>query len=458
MFFSQQSVVLLYLTAAMIWRLRTHMARWTAMVVVCAFCQGWTLSARAQNPTVSISFLTHWPPETVAKLSAAVKAYMKDHPGTSIQIRAVPFADLLTTLRSQAGGSNAPTLASIYSLWLPELVRDAIVTEAPEADAAEIRKDWSESAVTAATVDGKIYGYPNEIDLYALNYNKELFAAAGIAGPPKTWDELLADAERLTKREGGHVTQQGFGSINSWAAGVVHPFASLLASNGGALVVDGKPALDSKAATETFGFIQKLIDAKVTDPSMGTADANTTGPYLDNFIAGKTAMIIMANWWESALRAGMGQHFANVATAPIPVGPSGNGSHAISYSWLTVVNAAASETQRRAAWDFLRWLDSPESGQNGASAMGDLLVSMGILPSRQSDVAAFSQRLASNFLAGYVSQLKAAQPFPVVLGGQEFTDALQHHLEAMQFGQERAPQAQAQAQRDAASILGNAAR
>jgi hypothetical protein len=95
----------------------------------------------------------------------------------------VPFADLLTTLCSQAGGSNAPTLASIYCLWLPELVRDAIVTETPEADAVEIKKDWSESAVSAATVSGKIYGYPNEIDLYALNYNQELFAAAGITGP-----------------------------------------------------------------------------------------------------------------------------------------------------------------------------------------------------------------------------------------------------------------------------------
>jgi multiple sugar transport system substrate-binding protein len=56
---------------------------------------------------------------------------------------------------------------------------------------------------------------------------------------------------------------------------------------------------------------------------------------------------------------------------------------------------------------------------------------MGILPSSQSDVAAFSQRLASNFLAGYVSQLKAAQPFPVVLGGQEFTDALQQDPELL---------------------------
>ena len=82
-------------------------------------------------------------------------------------------------------------------------------------------------------VDGALYGVPNEIDLYALNYNKRLFEAAGIDGPPTTWDELIADAKALTVRDGDRITQQGFGLINSWAAGVVHPFASLLASNGG---------------------------------------------------------------------------------------------------------------------------------------------------------------------------------------------------------------------------------
>ena len=31
-------------------------------------------------------------------------------------------------------------------------------------------------------MDGTIYGYPNEINTYALNYNKRLFAEAGIDG------------------------------------------------------------------------------------------------------------------------------------------------------------------------------------------------------------------------------------------------------------------------------------
>src|SRR5262249_49880468 len=188
--------------------------------------------------------------------------------------------------------------------------------------ADEVKANWPQSVIDAASVAGKVYGYPNEIDLYALNYNKRLFAEAGIAAPPKTWDEFLADAQKLTKPG-----QQGFGLINSWAAGVAHPFVSLLASTGGALAAAGKPALDSKNATETFGLIEKLIKSKASDPTMGTADANTTGPFLDNFVSGKTAMIIMANWWEGALKAGMGDKFADIATAPIPVGPSGDASH-----------------------------------------------------------------------------------------------------------------------------------
>nr|WP_246429678.1 extracellular solute-binding protein [Prosthecomicrobium pneumaticum] len=403
---------------------------------------------------VTVSFLTHWPPETVAKLEAAAAAYRKDHPGVAVTVRAVPFGDLLTTIRSSAGQASGPTIAGIYDLWLPELVRDKLVAAAPDTNAAEVKAEWPAGVATAASVGGTVYGYPNEIDVYALNYNKKLFAEAGIDAPPKTWDELVAAAAKLSDKDAG---RQGFGMINSWAAGVVHPFASLLASNGGALVVDGKPALDSDAAKETFALYETLVKAGSSEATMGTADANTTGPFLDNFVSGKTGMIIMANWWESALKAGMGDAFADIATAPIPVGPKGDGPHSISYSWLTVVSAAAAPAEQKAAWDFLAWLNGPTSGANGASAMGDILQSMGILPTRKSDVAAFKDRLDTPFLAGYVSVLEEARPFPVVLGGQEFTEALQAQIEAVQFGQASAADAAAAAQADAVSILERAA-
>lgn len=398
-----------------------------------------------------ISFLTHWGPDTTALLEKAAAKYTESHPDTTVTVRAVPFGDLLTTLRTSGGGADGATIAGIYDAWLPDLARDKLVAPAPDAVAADVKANWPAGVTNAASIGGTLYGIPNEIDVYALNYNKRLFAEAGIDGPPKTWDEFIADAEKLTDASKG---QQGFGMINSWAAGVLHPFSSLLVSNGGDLVVDGKPVLDSPQAKETFDLYEKLIKSGYSVPAMATADANTTGPFLDNFVSGKTGMIIMANWWESALKAGMGDSFADIATAPIPVGPSGDVPRSISYSWMTVVNAQASAEEQAAAWDFLTWLNGPDSGPNGASAMADILMSMGILPSRTSDVTAFGDRLGSDdFLKGYTETLANAKPFPVVLGGQEFSEALQQQLEAIQFGQATAADAQATAQTDATEIL-----
>ncbi|WP_423068642.1 ABC transporter substrate-binding protein [Devosia sp. CN2-171] len=409
------------------------------------------LSSTALVQAADVSFLTHWAPDTVAKLEAAAATYTAGHPDTRITVRAVPFGDLLTTLRTSGGGAGGATIAGIYDAWLPDLAKDQLVAAVPEAIAAETKANWPAGVIGAASIGGTLYGIPNEIDVYALNYNKKLFEEAGIAEAPKTWDEFLAAAEKLTDKSKG---QQGFGLINSWAAGVLHPFSSLLVSNGGDLVVDGKPTLDTEAAKQTFELYEKLIKSGYADPAMATADANTTGPFLDSFVSGKTGMIIMANWWESALKAGMGDNFANVATAPIPVGPSGDVPRSISYSWMTVVNAKASAEEQAAAWDFLNWLNGPESGPDGASAMGDILMSMGILPSRTSDGAAFAERLSSDpFLKGYTDTLANAKGFPVVLGGQEFSESLQKTLEAIQFGQVSAADAAAQAQADATEIL-----
>jgi len=409
------------------------------------------LSSTALVQAADVSFLTHWAPDTVAKLEAAAATYTQAHPDTKITVRAVPFGDLLTTLRTSGGGAGGATIAGIYDAWLPDLAKDQLVAAVPDAIAANTKANWPAGVIGAASIGGVLYGIPNEIDVYALNYNKKLFAEAGITEAPKTWDEFLAAAEKLTDKSKG---QQGFGLINSWAAGVLHPFSSLLVSNGGDLVVDGKPTLDSEAAKQTFELYEKLIKSGYSDPAMATADANTTGPFLDSFVSGKTGMIIMANWWESALKAGMGDNFADIATAPIPVGPSGDAARSISYSWMTVVNAKASAEEQAAAWDFLNWLNGPESGPNGASAMGDILMSMGILPSRTSDGTAFADKLAGDaFLKGYTETLANAKGFPVVLGGQEFSESLQKTLEAIQFGQLSAADAQATAQADATEIL-----
>ena len=412
--------------------------------------------AVGQSPAagpVTISYLTHWGPDQVAVLDAIGKAYTAENPNVTVEIRAVPFGDLLTTLTTQATSPGGPTITGIYNLWLPDLVKAGVVAPVPEPQLTDITTNWPASAVAGASVDDVLYGYPNEINTYALNYNKRLFAEAGIDAPPTTWDELIADAQALTKKDGDVITQQGLGLINSWAAGVVHPWYSMVASDGGDIVDGTTPTLADGAAAETMALYERLVgELGVTDPSLGTADANTAGPFMDNFANGNTAMIIMANWWKGSLEAAMGDAFSDIATAPIPVGPNGEGSHPVSYEWLTVVNANQTPEQQAAAWDFLEFLHGDDSAEVG-SGMGGILVAMGIIPSRTSDTTAFADDLSAPFLQAYIQALPDAVPFPMISGGQELSEMIQKKLEGIMFGELTAADAAAQAQTEAEAIL-----
>lgn len=413
-------------------------------------------SAPSANSNVTITYLTHWSGPQVDQLKQAIAAYNKVEPNVTINVRTVPFGNLLTTITTQGGSASGPTIMGIYNLWMPQLVQNDLLAPAPDTNIQDIQQAYSSSINSAVQVNGKTYGYPNEVDLYALNYNKALFQEAGIAGPPRTWNELVSDAKKLTKRDSsGNFIQQGFGIINSWNSGVVHPWLSLVNSDGGQLLSsDHKPLLNTTPSEETTNLYYQLIFTdKTTDPAMNQANASTTGPFLDNFANGKTAMIIMANWWESDLQASMGNKFTNVATAPIPVGPSGNQSRSVSYSWSTVVNSHASQAEQDAAWKFLKWLNGPQSGQNGSSAMGDILMGMGILPSRTTDLQAHQSQLNSPFISTYVAELPNSMPFPTVLGGDELTTSLQKSIESVMFGQNSPQQGMQQAQANLSQIL-----
>jgi multiple sugar transport system substrate-binding protein len=409
-------------------------------------------SGSSANGDVTITYLTHWGPDQVKQLQAVAASFHEKNPKVTIKVQAVPFANLLSTLQTQGSSPNGPTIASIYDLWLPSLIKNGALAKAPSDVTSSVKSDWPSNLAEDVSSNGSVYGIPNEVDLYALNYNKALFQQAGITSPPTTWDELQADAKKLTNSGAG---QQGFGVITNWAAGSIHPFLSLAASNGGSFLNKDKDAaaLTSSNDQAVAQLYAQLVKDGSTVPSMSAANADTTGPYLDNFANGKTGMIIMANWWQSALKKTMGNKFSDIATAPIPVGPNGSKSSSISYSWLTVVNGHATSAAQKAAWSFLQYLNGPSSGKSGSSAMGDMLMGQGILPSRTSDLAAHKSELSDPFIKTYVDGLPNATPFPVTVGGAQASDALQTHVENLVFGRESTSEAMSNASTEVNAAL-----
>ena len=72
--------------------------------------------------------------------------------------------------------------------------------------------------------------------------------------------------------------------------------------------------------------------------------------------------------------------------------------------------------------------------------------------------AAFADKLATRSSRPMSRRCRMPIPFPMVLGGQEFTESLQQQVEAVQFGKPSAADAAAAAQADAIAILAKAAK
>jgi multiple sugar transport system substrate-binding protein len=67
--------------------------------------------------------------------------------------------------------------------------------------------DWYPGALKSWNIKGKQWGLPMYTGTYALYYDKQMYDAAGLASPHRdnyTYDDLLADAQKLTKLGAGN--------------------------------------------------------------------------------------------------------------------------------------------------------------------------------------------------------------------------------------------------------------
>ena len=395
---------------------------------------------------VKLVILTHWGEESLLKpMQALLDEYMALNPNVTIEYQAVTFDQLLTKITTARAAGISPDIYHIYNLWMPDFVKGGMLAAPSDDIVAEIRAAYSEGSAGAVTVNNQVWGYPTEINTYQLLYNKKMFADAGITKAPETFDELKDDACKLTvKNADGTIVHTGMAVMPGWDSGVVHPFLSLLWSNGGEYLSPdlSKSVFNSPEGQATLNLYMDLIKQGCIDPGLGGS--------FNDFVTGKSAMIIMANWLRATLQTTFVDGYENVGVAPIPHGANGK-STTLQYNWLwTVDNSSPNKDE---AWKLLKWLNSPRS-EGKASPMGEYLTTaLGAIPSRVSDQKALADTLSEYFLATYLASTSTTMPEPILVGGQEIKTALQTDVEAAWYGQMTTEEALADAAKEADRIL-----
>lgn len=401
--------------------------RFLAVLLVLALALG-ALGAAAAQENITLTVLTHWGEERLLTAQQAMfDEYMALNPGITIELQTVPFNDLLTRIVTGRTAGTNPDIYHLYNLWLPDFTGENGLLAVPPQDIVdEVIANTPPAVIDGISVNGQVWGYPTEINTYLLLYNKRLLAEAGYDAPPATWDELREIAAAITKTDStGAITQVGFGVLPGWDSGIVHPFAALLFSNGGDYLTPdfSATAFNSPQGLETLQLYVDLLES-------GGMDMSVSGWQYPNGLVG---MVIMANWWRATLQASESIDYdTEVGVAPVPVGPSGTETATLSYNWLWSVDA--SSPHQEAAWDLIRWMNTPRADGSG-SPMGDFLVNaLGAIPSLISDQEAFAEDLGDPFLSAFVASTRYARPEPVVAGGQEVKTKLQTEIEAVLTG------------------------
>ena len=101
--------------------------------------------------------------------------------GIKVKVIEVPTAEMFTKiLQEHRAGTGAYDALNVVPTWMADLVRaGALENLDPYVDKYGFREELQNIAPTyrdnQMTVDGKIYGFPDDGDLFILYYRKDLF-------------------------------------------------------------------------------------------------------------------------------------------------------------------------------------------------------------------------------------------------------------------------------------------
>ena len=301
--------------------------------------------------------------------------------GDTITATHVPGADLITKVLQQETSKTLPDVLMLDNPDVQQIASSGALT--PLSDYGITGAGVEKEVLAAGSLDGKLYGLAPGVNSLGLFYNKDMFTAAGLT-PPTTWDELSADAKKLS---GNGVYGLAFAGTNTYEG--TWQFMPWMWSNGGE-----ETKLNSKANAETLDFLAGLVkDGSVSASVVGWGQ----GDALNQFIAGKAAMMENGPWQIPALKAVKDLNFGYV---PIPARSAGEKAQAPLGGETYTVPNTGNKAKQAAAAKIVACINSAKNSDAIATANN-------YIPSNPTAAAAFGT--ANPDLAGFVTIIADAR-------------------------------------------------
>jgi multiple sugar transport system substrate-binding protein len=296
-------------------------------------------------------------PEEIVTHQAVADAYMEQNPNVTIELWSQPWGDYFTKLDTLFAAGDATAIPDVFFLSpVPSYAaRDVLADLNPfiEESGLDLGDYWP-GAIESTSFEGSVYGFPRDVGVEVLYYNRDHFDTAGLEYPTDewTWDDLRAAAEALTVQESsGRISRYGLAMEGG-------KYFDFVGSYGGLILDDmfnpTSCQLSQPEAIEAIEFFAGMMNDEI---AWRDANLSQAGGDLTVFLGEQASMFIQNASRVPALNAAG----INYDVAPVPLGPADTRQAGSSNGAAWVMSASTDSPE--AAWDFLTFLQSPDGGQ-----------------------------------------------------------------------------------------------
>jgi len=310
-----------------------------SLALAATACGGGSSTGGGSND--SPKTLTYWASNQGASIAIDKKVLQpeldkfKKQTGITVKLEVVPWSDLLNRILTATTSGQGPDVLNIGNTWSASLQATGAFLPWSTANFAKIggKDRFVDSALGSTGAAGKD---PAAVPLYsmayALYYNKQIFADAGISQPPATWAELVADGKKIEAKgkqvlgaEGANVSEN-----------IHHTFVFAKQHGADFFTADGKADFTNDGVVTA---VKQYVDLMAKDKVIPVGNAEyAQNQSVSDFAKGKTAMLM----WQSASAnlKSQGMSESSYGIAPIPVQSGSPGTGVQTNSMVAGINLA----------------------------------------------------------------------------------------------------------------------
>ena len=293
--------------------------------------------------------------QRVAAWQYVIDKFMEENPNIKVTQEVVLWEDQQSKMLNAIQTGTGPDMNAITGMtWTSSYLAGGLVAVDDVVERIDQSETYMEGAKEVFEADGHCWAVPFASIVYGLQYRPSMLEEAGLDAPPKTWDELLEYAEKLTvdKDGDGTIDVYGIGLPSGRNALTTDTYAAFLnAADGDLFDEAGDISFNneaSKKALDIYTELSKYAPEAASGWSWGEIEMNWAGGNL-----------AMSPYHAPNLGAFFEAEDYDIAVTSFP-GETEGAPQSIIYHGMTVTKMAEERGHMEAVEKFLEFMQTPE--------------------------------------------------------------------------------------------------